>query len=113
MKDLSKEERIAKLERLIHEKDDAFDREQGKRVKRTFLVLSGIIYLAAFMSDKTSGIDDYLRWILAAPIMSGLIMFVSYGVWAYVIHGALKRAETIAELKGELIAIKLSKYNKE
>lgn len=103
---------ISDLERLIYEKDDAFDREQGKRVKITFLVLSGIIYLVAFMSDKTSG-TDYLRWILAAPIMAGLIMFVSYGVWAYIIHGALKRAETIAGLKGELIAIKLSKYDKE
>lgn len=112
MKDLAREERIAKLEKLICEKDDAFDREQGKRVKITFWVLSGIIYLVAFMSDKTSG-TDYLRWIIAAPIMSGLIMVVSYGVWAYVIHGALKRAETIAKLEGELIAIKLSKYNKE
>ena len=109
MKDFSREERIAQLEKLISEKDDSFDEEQGKRVKRTFLVLSGVIYLIAFMCGEISGIW-YLKWLIIAPIMSGIIMFVSFGICYYIMSGAIRRAETLAELKGRLYELKYGKY---
>ena len=113
MKELSREQEITRIERLIARKDDEFDKEQGKRVKRTFFVLSAVIYLMVFMNDGMNCVQEYLGWILVAPILAGLVMFVSFGVMYYIMNGAMKRAETIAELKGELYAIKFSKYNKE
>lgn len=128
MKDLSREEKIeqeiARLEQLISKKDDDFDKEQWKRVKRTFFAICGVIYsillyLALENGINISGIDletiFYLLVVLTFGVAftAGLIMFVSYGVWFYIMNGAIRRAETIAELKGELYAIKSSKYKKE
>ncbi len=124
------EQEISRLERLISEKDDALDEEQGKRVKTTFFVICGVIYVVLLylalenrinVIDITiSGIEDlkaifYLIVILTFGVAfaAGLIMFISFGVLFYIMNGALKRAETIAKLEGELIAIKLSKYDKE
>lgn len=110
--DLSKEE---KLERLILEKDYAFDKEQGLRIKRTFLVLSVCIYLLAlFIGVELKIIDmSYCLWfIVIAPLMAGFLMFISWGILDYIISGAIKRVETIAKLEGELNAIKFNKYDK-
>lgn len=96
---------ISRLEKLISEKDNAFDEEQWKRCKRTFWGLSGVIYLVAFMCGEISGIW-HLMWLIAAPIMSGFIMFISLGVCYYIMSGAIKRAETLARLKAELYTIK-------
>lgn len=130
MGDLSREEKIAKLERQIREKDDAFDKEQGKRLKRTFFVLCGVIYFLMFYCSDAISISNIIRTISHININSinfetikdifyvlfaltfgvgffaGLIMFVSYGVWYYITVGAMKRVETIARLEGELNAIK-------
>ena len=38
-------------------------------------------------------------------------MFISYGVWYYIMNGALNRANTISKLEGELNALKSEKYN--
>ena len=128
MKDLSREEKIeqeiARLEQLISKKDDDFDREQWKRVKRTFFAICGVIYsILLYLSLENginiSGIDletiFYLLVVLTFGVAftAGLIMFISFGVTFYIMNGALKRAETIAKLKGELSAIKSSKYDKE
>lgn len=117
MKDLSREERIdreiVRLEQLIAKKDYDFDKEQGKRIKRTFFVASAVIYLIAFMNDAMNHWKDFLEWILVAPMMSGAIMFVSFGVCFYIMNGAIRRVETIAKLEGELNALKFSKYDKE
>lgn len=110
--DLSKEE---KLERLILEKDYAFDKEQGLRIKITFLVLSVCIYLLAlFIGVELKIIDmSYCLWfIVIAPLMAGFLMFISWGILDYIISGAMKRVETIAKLEGELNAIKFNKYDK-
>jgi hypothetical protein len=42
MKDSSREE---ELKRIIHEKVNACDENKWVRLKRTFLVLSGVVYL--------------------------------------------------------------------
>lgn len=112
MKDLSREERIAQLEKLISEKDEFFDKEQGKRCIGTFLVLSGAIYLMALKYGEISGIW-YLMWLIIAPIMSGIIMFVSFGICYYIMSGAIRRAETLAELKGRLYELKYGKHKEE
>ena len=135
MKDLSKEERlnqrITELERQIYEKDNAFDKEQGKRVKRTFFILCGVIYLLLFYFALEGDINtsvatasnantiDIIETIFYAIValtfgvgfLAGVVMFISYGVLAYIMNGATKRVETIAKLKGELSALKSEKHN--
>ena len=124
MKELSREEEIERLEQLIARKDDEFDKEQGKRVKRTFFVICGAIYamllhLALENGINISDIDVegvffvLISLTVGVAFAAGLIMFVAFGVIYYIMNGAMKRAETIAKLKGELYAIKFSKYNKE
>ena len=134
MKDLSKEERlnqrIEELEQQIYIKDNMFDKEQWKRVKRTFFVVCGVIYLLLFwyLLEKGITISDLIKidvnfkdietifylilsLTFGVGFFAGLIMFISYGVWFYIMNGALKRVETIAKLDGELNAVKSEKYN--
>ena len=136
MKNLSKAERlnqrIEELERQIYVKDNIFDKEQGKRVKRTFFVVCGVIYILflgfALASDtNTSFINitsdmntmEIIETIFSViffltfgvGFLAGFIMFISYGVWFYIDNGAMKRVETIAKLEGELNAVKSEKYN--
>ena len=136
MKDLSKEERlnqrIEELERQIYEKDNAFDKEQGKRLKRTFFVICGVIYFLLLwfalngdinVSDvnTTSNMNtmEVIETIFYAIVsltfgvgfLAGLIMFISHGIWFYIDNGAMKRVETIAKLEGELNAVKSEKRN--
>jgi hypothetical protein len=117
MKDLTREEkieqRISKLERQIYEKAYAFDKEQGKRVKRTFFVLSGVIYLLVLyfgLELNKINIAYCLEWLVLSPIMAGAIIFISSMVLLHITNGAIYRAETIAKLQGELNAIKNSKH---
>ena len=118
MKDLSREERlnqrIAELERQIYVKDDAFDKEQGKRCKRTFLVLSGVIFLSALyfgLELKMIDISYCLMWLVLAPISAGVMMYISLLITLYIYTGATRRVETIAKLKGELNTLKSEKNN--
>lgn len=113
MKDLSREERIEQLEKLISEKDDFFDKEQGKRCIGTFGVLSGIIYLIALKYGEISGIG-YLMWLIIAPIISGVVLYVSLAIVCnYIMCGAIRRAEALAMLKGELYELKRGKHDEE
>ena len=108
-------EREEELRQLILEKDYAFDKEQGLRIKRTFLVLSGCIYLIAlYISLKFEIINtSYCLWrLVIAPNIAGFIMFISWAVLNYIISGAMKRVETLAKLEGELNAIRFSEHNK-
>ncbi len=135
MKDLSKEERleqrIAELEQQIYIKDNLFEKEQGKRLKRTFFVVCGVIYFLLFSfalegdaSTITATTSDantieiietifygIVALTLGVGFFAGLIMFISYGVWFYILNGATKRIETIAKLEGELNAAKSEKCN--
>lgn len=108
MKDLSKEK---ELRQRIFEMADACDKKKWLRVKRTFFVLSGVIYLMALMYGGISDIKDCLWLLLIAPFAAGFVMFISYGVLFYIIDGAMKDEKDIAKKIGELEAIKLSKYN--
>lgn len=130
MKDLSREERIEQLEKLISEKDDFFDKEQGKRVKRTFFVLCGVIYLILLYWALKNGLSlsglgnisnlnieniFYLLFVLTVGVgfLAGLILFISFGVCYYIMSGAIRRTETLAELKGRLYELKYGKHKEE
>lgn len=104
------QERREKLEQQILEMAEEYGDRKWRRVKRTFFVLCGVIYLIAFMSGEMDCVQDYLRWILASPISAGLIMCVSYGVLFYMIDGSMKEEKAIARKMGELEAIKFNKY---
>ena len=105
--------REEELEQQILKMAEEYGDRKWKRVKRTFFVLCGVIYLIAFMSGEMDCVQDYLRWILASPISAGLVMFVSYGVLFYMIDGSMKEEKAIAKKIGELEAIKFSKLDKE
>ena len=134
MKELSKEDRlnqrIEELERQIYERDNAFDKEQGKRLKITFFVICGVIYFLllyfglkgdinntnAAGNMSTMEIIETIFYAIVAltfgvGFLAGLIMFISHGIWFYIDNGAMKRVETIAKLEGELNALKSEKYN--
>lgn len=107
MKDLTREE---KLEQQILEMADACGEKKWLRVKKTFFVISGIVYLILFMCGAMKDIKDYLGWLIAAPIMSGFVMFISSMVLLYITSGAMEDEKAIAKKIGELEAIKFSKY---
>lgn len=112
MKDLSKEE---KLEQQILEMAHTCGDKKWLRVKRTFFVLSSVIYLIELYCILKSGISDIsidiICGLLFAPLVAaGFIMFISYGILFYIIDGAMKDEKAIAKKIGELEAIKFSKY---
>ena len=107
MKDLSREE---KLEQEILKMADECGNKKWLRIKRTFFVISGAIYLLALMYGGISDVKDCLWLLLIAPITAGFVMFISYGILFYIIGGAMKDEKAIAKKTGELEAIKFSKY---
>ena len=122
------DQKIERLEWLIRKEKDDFDDEQWKRTKRTFFVLCGVILLyLIFKSDisisEISGdINLSAVWgllgalvlvVLGVAFAAGFIMFVSYGVWFYVMHSAMESTRKIAKLEGELNALRFSKYDKD
>mgnify|MGYP003289256339 CR=1 FL=1 len=106
MRELSREE---ELERQIYLLDKAVDDEKWKRTKKTFFVLSAVIYFIALMSDRMECLQDFLGWIITAPILAGVVMFISVCVTMYMNIGAIQGVERIAKLQGELKAIKFGK----
>lgn len=112
MKDLSKEER---LEQEILEMAEKFGDKKWQRVKITFFILSGVIYLIELYCLLEGGISDInidtICGLLFAPLFAaGFIMFISYGILFYIIDGSMKEEKAIAKKMGELEAIKFSKY---
>ena len=102
MMDLSGEE--ARLRQEIERLDNIFEKKKGKRVLRTFLVFSVVVYLAAQYFGAMSSIKDYLIWLVGAPLLAGLIMFGAMLLLLYIWGGALEDAKYLSSLKGQLIA---------
>ena len=112
MRDLSGEE--ARLRQEIEKLDKLFEKKKGKRVLRTFLVFSGVVYLAAQYFGAMSNIIDYLTWLVLAPIFSGLIMFGASLLLLYIWGGAMEDEKHLARLEGQLIAtMRFNKKNDE
>ena len=97
-------EREELLRQLISRAKDACEKKKQKRVLKTFLVLSGVIYLLAFMFDAINSITEFLGWLVAAPFLAGLIMYGATLLLLYIHKGAMEDAKYIASLEGELNA---------
>lgn len=97
-------EREKLLRQLISNAEKASEKKQWVRVKKTFLVFSGVVYLAALSWGEMDSVIDYLLWLVVAPFFAGLIMFGSMLLLLYIFHGALEDAKYIASLNGELNA---------
>lgn len=97
-------EREELLRQIISRAEDACEKKKHKRVIKTFLVLSGVVYLAAFAWGEMNSIVDFLGWLIAAPFMAGFIMYGSMLITLYIWHGAMEDAKYIASLNGELNA---------
>lgn len=111
MKDLSREE---KLRQQLLEKAYEYGDKKWMRVKRTFFILSGIIYLPLFyaiLKGEISGIKDIFYVLIGTPVFAGFIMFIAYGILFYIIDGAMKYEKDLAELKGRLDEIEFNKYS--
>ena len=112
MEDLSKEE--ARLRQEIERLDKLFDKRKEKRVLRTFLVFSGVVYLAAQYFGAMSSIKDYLIWLVGAPLFAGLIMFGAMLLLLYILTGSYEEIKHIAHLEGQLMAtMRFNKKNDE
>ena len=118
MKELSKkerlEQRIEELEQLISNKAYAYGDKKWLRIKRTFFAICGVIYFLEFCLVLKIGISDInidtICGLLFSPlVVAGFVMFISLGVWTYVLDKTVKERIEIAKLEGELNAIKLSK----
>lgn len=113
MKDLSREE---KLEQEILEMADACGDKKWMRVKRTFFILSGVVYSIELYCILKGGINDIniyaICGLLFAPLfIAGFIMFISSMVLLYIISGAMEDEKAIAKKIGELNGIKFGKYD--
>jgi predicted membrane channel-forming protein YqfA (hemolysin III family) len=115
MKNLEREQ---ELERLIYEKANTYSEKKWLRLKRTFFVLSGVIYILSIYhglkSDKIDiDIGYWLSWLGIAPVLAGFILLISYGVLCYIITNSMEEEKEIAELKGKLIERKYFINNKD
>lgn len=103
MKDLAREK---ELEHLIDKMENICCKKKWVRLKRTFLAVSGAIYLLiiyyGLKSDKID-IEYLISWLVASPVMAGFVMLISYGILYYIITGAMEEEKYIAELRGKLI----------
>lgn len=115
MKDLSKEELKEELKRELYEMAEIVDDNKWKRVKRTFFVISGAIYLIELYCALKYGISnigdisiDILCGLLFAPLVgAGFIMFLAWAVLSYIITGAMKDEKAVHRLLGRLDGIML------
>jgi hypothetical protein len=97
-------EREELLRQIISKAKDTCEKKKQNRAIRTFLVFSGVVYLAAQYFGAMSNIKDYLIWMFGAPIFAGLIMFGAMLLLLYIHNGAMEDEKYIASLEGELNA---------
>lgn len=97
-------EREELLRQLISRTKDACDKKKHKRVIRTFLILSGVIYLLAFTWDEINSWIEFLGWLIGAPFLAIFIIYVAALILIYIHHGAMEDEKYIAKLEGELNA---------
>ena len=97
-------EREELLRQIISKAKDACEKKKHKRVIKTFLVFSVVVYLLAFIFGEINSIKEFLGWLVAAPFLAGLVMYGSTLLLLYIHNGAMDDAKYIASLEGELNA---------
>lgn len=97
-------EREELLRQLISRAKEVSEKKKEKRVLKTFLVLSGVIYFVAFAWDEINSWIEFLGWLVVAPFLAGLIMYGAMLITAYIHNGAMEDTKYIASLEGELNA---------
>jgi len=113
MKDLAREK---ELERLIYERTEKYGKRKWLRIKRTFLILSGGIYLIALyngLRDDEIDLEYLLSWIGIAPVLAGLIFLMALGVLYHILDSTVNERIEIAKLEGKLIERKYFINNKD
>ena len=100
-------EREEEIKKQMHEKAYVYGENRWKRIKRTFLVLSAIIYVFALCGGAMSSLKYFLAWILVAPVMAGFVMLLSWAVLSDIVTGIIKEEKDIAELHGKLMEQKM------
>ena len=117
MEELSKEERLeqhaSKLEKRIAEMSKEGKKNKWLRIRLTFYILSGLVYLIALEADIISKTAMLLGWLIFAPLIAIGVMFISYLILAYILNGVIKDAFAIGKMVGRKDAIELSKYNEQ
>lgn len=107
--------KISKAENLEHEifkMAEDCDNKKWSRVKKTFFIISAIMYLIEVYFIIKFGINnidifDILGFLSAPFVVAGFVIFISYGVLFYIINGAMESEKALAKKMGELNAIKL------
>ena len=107
---------MEELEQRIVDKAYAYGDRKWLRIKRTFFAISGVMYLIELYFAVTGGtsditIDVVCGFLFAPLVAAGFIMFISLGVWTYVLDKTVNERIEIAKLEGELNAIESEKYN--
>ena len=100
MKDLEREK---ELEQLIYEKANACSEKKWVRIKRTYFVLTGVLYLIMLRLIEINNVEDFFSWLVSAPVLAGFILLISYGILYYMITNSMEEEKEIAELKGKYI----------
>ena len=100
MRYLTREE---ELERLIYEKAEACNEKKWVRLKRTYFVLTGVLYLIMLWFIEISDMGDFFGWLVSVPVLAGFILIISYGILYYMITNSMEEEKEIAELKGKYI----------
>ena len=110
-------ERERELEQRIYEMAEEYGRKKWLRIKRTFLGLSGGIYLLliyhGLKSDKIDiDIEYLLIWLAASPIMAGFLILLSLGVLIFILDSTVKDRIELAKLEGKLIGMQSWDYER-
>ena len=103
------EERTEELRQQIWRLRDAYDKKKWMRLKRTFFILIGVLYLLSFIYGDIGDIKEFLYCLVGVPMLAGFIMFISYGVLFNIITESMEEEKTVARLIGKLEGIEEAK----
>ena len=106
MNELSREEQLRKQ---IEEMKEASEKRKWRRTKKTFFIITGAVYLIAFICGEISDIKTFLSVLIAAPMMAGFIMYAFILILACLTTGMPNTDKAIAKLEAELNAIMADK----
>ena len=111
MKDQTKEK---ELEQRIFKMAAELGEKKWLRIKITFFVLCGVIYLIELpvLVNGIGNIDiKTVIGLLAIPIvMVGFVMLISLGALSFIFDNAVKERIEIAKLEGRLFEMRYGKY---